>query len=147
LQPAFGFGLLVGQDHCLAVDVQQLRHLPRARQRRARAQAALADRGHQPLDDLPVRSLRPIELEQWLPFTKLDHMNYPKLEVLLVLDYSNNRTSNCPEVFMQSRHVIELSPSGKTFDASHELLLDAMLASGCRYRSRAAAAAARARSR
>ncbi|WP_060494552.1 NAD(P)H dependent flavin oxidoreductase family protein [Pseudomonas sp. NBRC 111140] len=57
-------------------------------------------------------------------------MNYPKLEVLLVLDYSNNRTSNCPEVFMQSRHVIELSPSGKTFDASHELLLDAMLASG-----------------
>jgi len=31
---------------------------------------------------------------------------------------------------MQSRHVIELSPSGKTFEASHELLLDAMLASG-----------------
>lgn len=31
---------------------------------------------------------------------------------------------------MQNRHVIELSPSGKTFDASQELLLDAMLASG-----------------
>ena len=31
---------------------------------------------------------------------------------------------------MQSRHVIELSPSGKTFEASQELLLDAMLASG-----------------
>lgn len=31
---------------------------------------------------------------------------------------------------MQSRHVIELSPSGKTFSASQELLLDAMLASG-----------------
>lgn len=57
-------------------------------------------------------------------------MNYPKLEVLLVLDYSNNRTSIYAEVFMQSRHVIELSPSGKTFEASQELLLDAMLASG-----------------
>ncbi|HEN8798492.1 TPA: NAD(P)H dependent flavin oxidoreductase family protein [Pseudomonas putida] len=57
-------------------------------------------------------------------------MNYPKLEVLLVLDYSNNQTSICPEVLMQSRHVIELSPSGKTFEASQELLLDAMLASG-----------------
>ncbi|WP_201205466.1 M24 family metallopeptidase [Pseudomonas sp. S37] len=57
-------------------------------------------------------------------------MKYPKLEVLLVLDYSNNRTSNRPEVFMQSRHVIELSPSGKTFHASQQLLLDAMLASG-----------------
>jgi NAD(P)H-flavin reductase/ferredoxin len=34
------------------------------------------------------------------------------------------------EVFMQSRHIIELSPSGKTFEASQELLLDAMLASG-----------------
>ncbi|WP_338460317.1 NAD(P)H dependent flavin oxidoreductase family protein [Pseudomonas sp. TE3-3-F2023] len=52
------------------------------------------------------------------------------MEVLLVLDYSNNRTSTCPEVPMQNRHVIELSPSGKTFDASQELLLDAMLASG-----------------
>lgn len=31
---------------------------------------------------------------------------------------------------MQNRHIIELSPSGKTFDASQELLLDAMLASG-----------------
>lgn len=31
---------------------------------------------------------------------------------------------------MQNRHVIELSPSGKTFDANQELLLDAMLASG-----------------
>ncbi|MGE8060485.1 M24 family metallopeptidase [Pseudomonas sp. NPDC089547] len=31
---------------------------------------------------------------------------------------------------MQSRHVIELSPSGKTFEASQGLLLDAMLASG-----------------
>lgn len=31
---------------------------------------------------------------------------------------------------MPNRHVIELSPSGKTFDASQELLLDAMLASG-----------------
>ncbi|WP_129932266.1 MULTISPECIES: NAD(P)H dependent flavin oxidoreductase family protein [unclassified Pseudomonas] len=57
-------------------------------------------------------------------------MKYPKLEVLLVLDYSNNRTSICPEVLMQSRHIIELSPSGKTFEASQELLLDAMLASG-----------------
>ncbi|MDO1496091.1 NAD(P)H dependent flavin oxidoreductase family protein [Pseudomonas putida] len=57
-------------------------------------------------------------------------MNYPKLEVLLVLDYSNNRTFNCPEVFMQNRHVIELSPSGKTFETRQELLLDAMLASG-----------------
>jgi NAD(P)H-flavin reductase/ferredoxin len=57
-------------------------------------------------------------------------VNYPKLEVLLVLDYSNNRTFNCPEVFMQNRHVIELSPSGKTFETRQELLLDAMLASG-----------------
>ncbi|MGB5954272.1 M24 family metallopeptidase [Pseudomonas sp.] len=57
-------------------------------------------------------------------------MNYSKLEVLLVLDYSNNQTSICPEVFMHSRHVIELSPSGKTFEATQELLLDAMLASG-----------------
>ncbi|WP_236270559.1 2Fe-2S iron-sulfur cluster-binding protein, partial [Pseudomonas lactis] len=31
---------------------------------------------------------------------------------------------------MNTRHVIELSPSGKTFDAGDELLLDAMLASG-----------------
>ena len=31
---------------------------------------------------------------------------------------------------MQNRHFIELSPSGKTFEANHELLLDAMLASG-----------------
>ncbi|MFF7065031.1 M24 family metallopeptidase [Pseudomonas sp. NPDC008258] len=31
---------------------------------------------------------------------------------------------------MQSRHIIELSPSGKTFEASQGLLLDAMLASG-----------------
>lgn len=31
---------------------------------------------------------------------------------------------------MQPRHVIELSPSGKTFEATEELLLDAMLASG-----------------
>ncbi|KQN61586.1 (Fe-S)-binding protein [Pseudomonas sp. Leaf58] len=52
------------------------------------------------------------------------------MEVLRVLDYSNNPTSICPEVYMQSRHVIELSPSGKTFEASQELLLDAMLASG-----------------
>jgi NAD(P)H-flavin reductase/ferredoxin len=31
---------------------------------------------------------------------------------------------------MHNRHVIELSPSGKTFEATDELLLDAMLASG-----------------
>lgn len=31
---------------------------------------------------------------------------------------------------MNTRHVIELSPSGKTFEAGDELLLDAMLASG-----------------
>src|SRR5450830_1645440 len=31
---------------------------------------------------------------------------------------------------MNARHVIELSPSGKTFEAGDELLLDAMLASG-----------------
>lgn len=31
---------------------------------------------------------------------------------------------------MNKRHVIELSPSGKTFEAGDELLLDAMLASG-----------------
>ncbi len=31
---------------------------------------------------------------------------------------------------MQNRHVIELSPSGKTFETRQELLLDAMLASG-----------------
>lgn len=31
---------------------------------------------------------------------------------------------------MNKRHVIELSPSGKTFEAGEELLLDAMLASG-----------------
>lgn len=31
---------------------------------------------------------------------------------------------------MNKRHLIELSPSGKTFDAGEELLLDAMLASG-----------------
>ncbi|WP_248797641.1 NAD(P)H dependent flavin oxidoreductase family protein [Pseudomonas sp. MWU13-2105] len=31
---------------------------------------------------------------------------------------------------MHTRHVIELSPSGKTFEAGEELLLDAMLASG-----------------
>ncbi|MNF97923.1 hypothetical protein D3C84_807670 [compost metagenome] len=29
-QPAFGLGFLVGEDHRLAIDVQQLRHFPRA---------------------------------------------------------------------------------------------------------------------
>ena len=57
-------------------------------------------------------------------------MNYPKLEVFLGQVYRNNHTSHYLEVPMHSRHVIELSPSGRTFDAHQELLLDAMLASG-----------------
>ncbi|NWB26672.1 NAD(P)H dependent flavin oxidoreductase family protein [Pseudomonas gingeri] len=58
-------------------------------------------------------------------------MNYPKLEVLMVLVYRNNDDLICQEVVMNPhRHVIELSPSGKTFSAGDELLLDAMLASG-----------------
>src|SRR5450830_58892 len=86
-QPAFGHRLLVGQDHRLAIDVQQLRHFPRAGQQRSGAQASLDNRAHQTLDDLSIRRLRlrPIEFEQRAPFAKLDHMNYPKLEVLLVL--------------------------------------------------------------
>ncbi|MGH8404300.1 MAG: 2Fe-2S iron-sulfur cluster-binding protein, partial [Pseudomonas sp.] len=31
---------------------------------------------------------------------------------------------------MQNRHVVELLPSGKSFEAADQLLLDAMLASG-----------------
>lgn len=49
----------------------------------------------------------------------------------MVLVYRNNGDLYRPEVVMHPhRHVIELSPSGKTFSAGDELLLDAMLASG-----------------
>ncbi|MCF1488220.1 M24 family metallopeptidase [Pseudomonas sp. AA27] len=57
-------------------------------------------------------------------------MNYPKLEVFLVQVYRNNHRSHCREIAMPNHHVIELSPSGRTFEAGDELLLDAMLASG-----------------
>ncbi|WP_054063332.1 M24 family metallopeptidase [Pseudomonas asplenii] len=58
-------------------------------------------------------------------------MKFPELEVLMVLVYRNNEGLPCAEVAMHPhRHVIELSPSGKTFSAGDELLLDAMLASG-----------------
>lgn len=48
----------------------------------------------------------------------------------MVLSLAQQSSLIHPEVFMNTRHVIELSPSGKTFEAGEELLLDAMLASG-----------------